>query len=208
MTFKIPEYDVIRQDRPDQAWGGVAFIIKRDLKYSQLDNTTISQEHLIVKINNIIFVGMYNHPLNVLSKHELTKIMSLGNRVMLLGDLNSKHQHWDANCTVSNTSGRNLDEFAEREDYIIHYPEEPTYFPFNGNTPSTLDIAVTKNIPNVDNVRTISTMTSDHDPVYLEIKHKSAIPRLQGQFHDYKTTNWKKIQDNTRRKHNNNKRNK
>lgn len=114
----------------------------------------------------------------------------------MLGDLNCKHPHWDANCINSNKNGRNLEESAEKNDIIIHYTNEPTHFPFaQGQTPSTLDIAVAKNLPNIDNIRTIKTLTSDHDPVYLEIRTTRIIPRRQGQFHDYNKTDWKKYRN-------------
>lgn len=170
--------------------GGVAILIKKNFKYTQLENLNITQEHIRIKCNNIFFIGVYNPPINIFTKRDLDSIMSSGPRVMLFGDLNCKHPHWDSNCSRSNTSGRNLDEFAESGDFIIHYPEDPTFFPYSGNTPSTLDIAVTKNLQNIDNIRTITTMTSDHDPVYLEIKTSSIIPRIQGQTYDYKTTDW------------------
>lgn len=58
-------------------------------------------------------------------------------------------------------------DFAEDNYLIIHYSEEPTYFSTNSTfSPTTLDIAVTKNIPDI---RNITTLNSDHDSVYLEI---------------------------------------
>lgn len=96
--------------------------------------------------------------------------MSKGNRVLLAGDLNAKHPEWDANCVFTNPSGLLLRDFAEDNGLLVHYTEEPTYFPDAANyTPSTLDIAVAKNIPDIRNMRTIPTPSSDHDPVYLEI---------------------------------------
>lgn len=83
--------------------------------------------------------------------------MTLGNRVLMFGYLNCKHYHWDANCITPNTSGRILNEFAESEGCIIHCSVDLTYVPFNGRTPSILDIAMTKDIPNVDNVMTLYT---------------------------------------------------
>lgn len=61
-------------------------------------------------------------------------------------------------------------------ELVIHYTEEPTLFFFNGTTPSTIDIAITKDIPDVDNIKKFGPHT---------------IQRQMVKYFDYKTTNWK-----------------
>lgn len=79
--------------------------------------------------------------------------MSKVNRVFLAGDLNCKYPEWDANCTHANPAANLLRDVAKDNELIIRY------------TSSTLDIAVTKNQPKVQNIRTISAINSDHHPV-------------------------------------------
>lgn len=167
-----------------------AFIIKNKLNFKILPNIISNIEHLIIKIDNFIIIGAYNAPRNRIIYREL---LSLENRVILLGDLNSKHSDWDSNCTVNNTNGITLQKFAEDYELVIHYSEEPTFFPFSGQTPSTLVIAITKNIPNITTIRTIPTLNSDHDPVYIEIKTTNKTQTRQGQYYDFSTTNRKEF---------------
>lgn len=147
---------------------GIALIIKNFLKFEQRPSIDVTFEHLIIKIDNIYLVGVYNHPNNKITPLELHSATFIGNKVLMFGDINAKHPHWDSNCMRPNPSGKILNEFAELNDFIIHYTDEPTFYPYNGTTPSTLDIALAKNLPNIQNIRIIKTLTSDHDPVYLE----------------------------------------
>lgn len=114
--------------------------------------------------------------------------MSTGQRVALMGDLNSK---WDAKNVRHNKSDKTLRDFAKINDLNIHYHDTHTHFPFNDNhTPSTLDIMVTKNITDVRNMRTIPSLNSDHDPVVLEIRTTNKPLNQPGKYFDYKKTNW------------------
>lgn len=148
-TFKLKDYNVIRHDRPTERGGGVASFINKNLKHEQMPQINTIFELIRVKINNIIFAGVYNPPDKNITVTDLHAIMSSGPRVLLISDLNYKHPHWDSNCTNPNKNGRNLNDFAEQNDYVIQYTEEPTYFPLNDYQPSTLDIAVAKNLPNI-----------------------------------------------------------
>lgn len=152
--------------------------------FTQWKNIESIIEHLIIEVGNTTYVGAYNRPLNNINLVDLLRFFSSGNRVVLLGDLNSKHPEWDANCNKQNNSGRILKEFAENNDLIIHYMDESTFFP------STFDIAVTKNIPDVHNMTTISTLSSDQDPVYMEIRVANKPQRAQGSFYNYGNTDW------------------
>lgn len=110
--------------------------------------------------------------------------MSSGNRVLLLGNLNAKNPHWDYNCTKPNISGRILNNWSTRmiTSFTIRYP-------YNGTTPSKLDIV--KNLPNIQNIRTIKTLTSDHDSGYLELKTNHIIVISSNKYLDYKNTTWR-----------------
>lgn len=187
--FKIKNHYVIqhdRLDRPAQKGEGTALIIKNSLQFEQMPSIDVTFDHLIIKID-IYLVGVYNHPDNQITVLELQSATVIGNRVFMYGDLNAKHLLWDSNCIRPNPSGR---IFTDSNDYITYHTDESTLCPYNGTIPSTFYIALVKNLSNIQNDRTIMTLTSDHDPVYLEIKTNITIIRHLSIYIDYKNANW------------------
>lgn len=76
--------------------------------------------------------------------------MSIGDKVLVVGDINTTHLTW--NCKRNNKSDRILLQYTQNNNCTIMYPNEPTNYPPNNNTPSTLDIAINKDMRNISDL--------------------------------------------------------
>ena len=116
MHFSLPGYDIKRNDRTWSTKGGVAFSYKSELILNKVyDNNDFN-----IITNNDTFMAI---ELELSNKTALTlatiycpdekpdsdlfrAVISLSDKVILLGDFNSKHKVF--NCATTTTSGRNL----------------------------------------------------------------------------------------------------
>lgn len=90
-------------------------MIKNNINRQLIPNINTNIEHLIIKVSNWVIIKAHNN----ITRRDLHSMMSLGNRLILLGDLNSKHSDWDSNCMRKNVSGNVLQKFADY-NVIIH----------------------------------------------------------------------------------------
>ncbi|GIY98943.1 RNA-directed DNA polymerase from mobile element jockey [Caerostris extrusa] len=107
------------------------------------------------------------------------------NNYFLGGDLNSHHRKW--NCSRANSFGINLYKFTN--DNRLHIAAPPTPTRYGTNTPSTIDIALFKNLNYRYTCESVSALTSDHNPVIYHFD--LTIPNIDSQ--NYKIPNWFKF---------------
>lgn len=89
---------------------GLITYIKRSLTFHQSKNTDISQITIID--NKIKIVNSYIPPRHKLKTEDLDEIINFPPYKMLMyGDLNSKHQFW--NCHTNNANGNLINNYAE-----------------------------------------------------------------------------------------------
>jgi hypothetical protein len=139
-----------RQTNAERASGGVALIIKEDIPHATTKIKTTQIEQVGVKLkNNLHIFSIYSRPYpNKLFKPDLDKLCGAANRVLIGGDFNAKHPDW--NCARSNPSGTVLKAYADENDIIINFPNQPTHYPDNGITPTTMDLYLAKNVTITD----------------------------------------------------------
>lgn len=156
--FKIPGFNVYRNDRPSRkAAGGVAIIIRKELAHCQIQcPTSDSLETVAINLNTtdseIIIITAYKPPNKKFPENTLDKIFNLNinnafynKKIIVIGDLNSKNKAW--HCRITTEAGRKLLQFAQRHNILIHAPPAPTRYPFNNKcAPDILDISLTTNI--------------------------------------------------------------
>ncbi|KAK2578998.1 hypothetical protein KPH14_012660 [Odynerus spinipes] len=72
------------------------------------------------------------------------------------------------------------------------YPDEPTNYPPNNTTPTTIDIAINKNVSNVSNLEVRHELSSDHNPVLLNLgaQHKIRTTKI---VYISEKANWKEF---------------
>lgn len=158
--FKIPGFNIYRNDRPSyKAAGGVAIIIRKELNHSQIEcPTSDCLETIAINLktddSQIIIITAYKPPNKKFPVKTLNKIFNSNNNLMynnnkkkiiIIGDLNSKNKAW--NCNTTTEAGRKLLQFAQNHNILIHAPSTPTRYPFNNKgAPDILDISLSTNI--------------------------------------------------------------
>lgn len=198
-----PEYIIHRLDRVDGSKGGVAIIIKRNLKHElQPSYGTTLLECIGVKV--FINDTASCHVLSVyvpggtkakeIKQHlrsDITKITSIRGNYYICGDFNARHREW--NCISANTAGTILQDMSGQ--FMIYYPDSPTHYPSDSNkSPSTIDLMLSNSNLETTELACTEPM-SDHCAVYFQIK-VSKINRSEHASYkfDYKNANWKKFQ--------------
>lgn len=103
-----------------------------------------------------------------------------------MGDLNAKHTAW--RCSTSNNYGKKLLQYIEQNDINVLAPTDPTFFGGNTKFPNILDVALIKNLARTTNIKTLTELSSDHNPIILEI----GILNLAENIYTRTKTDWDK----------------
>jgi hypothetical protein len=135
-------------------------------------------------------LAVYLSPCRPLIKPDLTACLNGGLPVLMAGDLNAKHVHWNSRLTIV----RGKRDYADRHSCFIHGLDSPTTVPYNPSaTPDVLDIAVTKNLLTPVHLTACSALSSDHLPILIDTTCRSSF--LNHPDHpDFKRTDWSKFQ--------------
>ena len=191
LKLKIKNYKVIRVDKSSTA-GGIAILIKNSIPYKivQISNTGHIENLCIKLASNVHIICAYCSPNKEFTYQNIESLINVGNRVLLVGDLNAKHQTW--NCNRNNRRGRVLFQYAQQNNCSILFPDNPTHHPWNGTTPSTIDIALNKNIRNASDIEVLHELSSDHNPIVITLTKqiKDSNARIQ---YDYENVDWSKF---------------
>ncbi|RZC36863.1 Exo endo phos 2 domain containing protein, partial [Asbolus verrucosus] len=192
--FRIKNYNIVRKNRNNNTRaGGVLILIKKGIPYVQIQIPETSIETVGIKLaNNINFIAAYNKPQNKISDRDLNTLTNIGNKVRLVGDLNARHTTW--NCHISNQNGRIIKNYADNNHIHIKYPQTHTHYPSNNTTPTTIDIAITKNIENITQLQSLTELNSDHNPVAFQMETSTRNSVIK-QITSYQKTDWKKFRE-------------
>lgn len=178
--LRLKGFNVIRKDRPSIAnagAGGVAALIRKGIPFTTL-NLHCSVENVAFRLQDATtIIAAYNSPHNNFSRSDLDTLTNAGNKVIVAGDLNSKHQSW--NCARSNRNGTTLYAYQTDNDITIHHSTTHTHFPTNNMTPTTIDIVLTKNVNNITPIKSLSELSSDHNPILFSLASRIAAPRYK-----------------------------
>jgi len=99
--IKFPGYKMYRADcnAPARSMGGVAILIRNKIKHQHFPIPVLqSLEATAVLINfnnrSILIVSAYQPQSRTMHIADYDKLMSLHNKIIMDGDLNSKHTNW------------------------------------------------------------------------------------------------------------------
>lgn len=200
-----PDYHIHRADRDDGAKGGVAIIIRKNIKHKLLGsiNTEIMEnigaEVLLDNGSKIAIYSVYlpgGCPYNSISNsfaRDLRKLTNLRASFFICGDLNAKHRHW--NCTRANQAGNILYAEYSNRNFIISHPDDPTYIPHDQKrASSTIDLVLTNRLHEMTSP-ICTGMYSDHAAISFEIETRAQAAQCTERFQfDYSSAEWKKYQ--------------
>lgn len=195
--LNIKGYQVYRRDKTLRS-GGVALLVRDVIPHKGVTELKFDGdgiENVCVELHDkTVVVGIYKNPRYKLDIANLVRIFSLGSRMIVMGDMNCVHPSW--NCFRTNPSGTVLYRFiTDNERVLMHHPDTPTYYPFNGDRPSTIDVVLTRGTGVPNNIRVAEEMNSDHYPVLFEALSGLYDNRSRS-FRDLKSTNWRAFRRN------------
>lgn len=206
--IKIPNYNIIRSDRPPSKHGGLAIIIKNNIIYQKVNSIfhiNNKLETLAISIpltnnyndqfNSLLLVSLYRVPSTVTSSNEWNNLFNSTSQYkvsIIGGDFNAHHHVWGAQKSCP--SGDKLVDSLTDYRYTILNDNTHTHFNDSNNTSSTIDLTLltTNTINNYSWNVLEDRMTSDHAPIVCSI-HLD-IPRIPlSSTHrlNSKNINWK-----------------
>ena len=181
---------MIRLDRSYSGSGGIAIIVRNNLKYKIIEmESNINEEYLVIELslNNqkkITIVSVYIQPK---SKTNYSFIERIGkNRprnTIILGDFNSTHTSWG--CKKNNPNGKKLKKTLETYNFNIINDLEPTF----KKSQNVIDLAAisTSLLHQTKNFKTHTNLgISDHNLISFEL----TIANFEN---SYKITDWVKV---------------
>lgn len=201
IKFNIPNYNILRKDNDDQHGGGIAILVHKSLKAHQINlpTTTSIPEVLGIKVtsttSSIVILSVYI-PNNIkeILKADLNALFRLNERVLIAGDFNARHHKWL--CNNNNKRGKSIFNYQEENKNRIklHFPLTHTFFPNDQyKSSSTLDLALSKNVFVSENPKSLKIMSSDHNPVLIQIQIDSEFPMEDKIYYNYKKADWLKF---------------
>lgn len=195
------EFITYRYDRTDRDKGGVAIMIRRNIRHNLLPHPQtklfecIGVEVLLengskIHITSVYMPGGSPHaPIITHYQNDIQKLTSTNASYFICGDFNSRHGHW--NCGRANQAGNILyNEYCAR-NFLIKFPNSPTRFPHGPQgTPSTIDLVLTNGRHTTSDFECF-TMTSDHVAVMFSINMNGGIEHNEERFAlDYQNADW------------------
>lgn len=190
-TIKVKGFTSYKYDR-DTPGGGVALLINENIKQTQINVPkleTIEAVAAQIEYNNgkLTIIAIYIPPKNKISHLELRKLFDIDHKIIVCGDFNSKNKNW--NCYSNNNNGNIIQNFCARANLMIHTPAEPTHYPSNKRfKPSIIDFFITKNFRQVNKPESLAILSSDHNPVIMEIN--ASIIVQPKQYYDLSNADW------------------
>ena len=190
--FKIPGYNVLREDRISAPRGGLALLIKDKTPYLELELSPFPDGLLEVQgpkisINShwVYVLNIYNPCKNISYEEFVHYFDQLGSDQIILGDFNAHHPDWSystsiRNSTITNQSGNALSEvLLQSPNLVLLTPKGlPTRLDPRG-TLSTLDLTLgSGRFSNPLSVTTGPDIGSDHYPVITEFGSGSSPPKI------------------------------
>lgn len=194
MVLDTPGYICYRQDKhPGRGKGqGVAIFIKCDIQHYcvPIPETKFMEAigiQLSISSHNYVIVSAYQSPNLELIPNDLDIVLSLGARVLVMGDLNAKHTLW--NCASINKHGACIANHMMESNFTIHASDSPTLIHYRSEfAPSTPDLCLTKNVDAILELRTIPALSSNHLPVIFTLN--GALKRENKIQFNYSEADW------------------
>lgn len=188
--FTLTNFKIYRTDRTNRPGGGTAIIIDKHIKHVEILLPTLTRvEATAIKLelngSHTTLISAYNPPGNI-DTRDIDKLLLTSNKVVIAGDLNSKHTRWG--CRHTNSSGGILYRYIESNNAVLLAPTEPTHLS-SRNTEDILDLAVAKGLTVSPQLHVDRDLNSDHYPVIMAVAG-NPISKEPRQVLNYRLADW------------------
>lgn len=138
-TVKVVNYNLYRNDRLNNTYGGTAIYVKKNIDHTKLPIPNLIQLEsngieVYTKHGKIKIYAAYHSPKKTHLVQDLHTILSTNDSTIIAGDFNAKHSDW--NSRVNNYNGIELQNYVNSHNVIAVGPTEPTH----NSTVSTGDV--------------------------------------------------------------------
>ena len=179
-NFDIFNYNTIFKVRVDNIGGGVAIIIKNNIKYEKIINFDHFESELVgVKLTHsdteMVIFSLYNPPNKLLNLELLDKIEESFPNFLICGDLNAKSNNLIKTLHDNNSNGDILEEFILNSNAIIINNDTPTFHIKSRDYHEILDLAIVSPlIASASDFEVLDSefLDSDHSPIEISIRLK------------------------------------
>ena len=132
-TIRISKYHIIRKDREHPSrmiGGGVAILIRKDIKFKQLDTSGFDEEFLAILFESdkikFALATIYNPPGTSPNVENFKFILNKYPDSIFMGDYNSKHEFFS--CKTCNKEDDILLIILEELNLIVSNDGAPTHY--------------------------------------------------------------------------------
>ena len=201
--IRIPNYHLIRKDRKERAGGGVGILIRKDIKYNEIDTSEFNEEFLAISFESqgkkIALATIYNPPYISPNIENFKYINDKFPLSIFMGDYNCKHAFFG--CKKENKQGDLLFNIIEELDLLITNDNTPTHCP-GTSVGDVLDLAIVSRqmASRIESCDIGLDIGSDHLPVHLTLTSPEIQKQNQKLILQYEKTDWtrfnKYINDN------------
>ena len=179
-NFDIFNYNTIFKVRVDNIGGGVAIIIKNNIKYEKIINFDHFESELVgVKLTHsdteMVIFSLYNPPNKLLNLELLDKIEESFPNFLICGDLNAKSNNLIKTLHDNNSNSDILEEFILNSNAIIINNDTPTFHIKSRDYHEILDLAIVSPlIASASDFEVLDSefLDSDHSPIEISIRLK------------------------------------
>ncbi|CAF1102134.1 unnamed protein product, partial [Brachionus calyciflorus] len=176
----INNHRIIRCNRIHSKGGGVAIIIKNNLKFKIIKKSSTEQHEFIAieifdSMNKFTFLSTYIHP-NSKTNFEFLAEFIAQKKLIITGDFNSLNSDWY--CTNSNKRGNTLSALLNNNKICILNNDYPTF----SKSRNILDLGLSSHdLANSINSFKVHTdfNASDHYPISFQIQTDISRTKIQ-----------------------------
>lgn len=176
-----------------KATQGVAFLIKENIKFTQLPLTTNFQA-IAIKLNipyEVNICNLYIHPNENLIEYDFQQLLDqIPEPRIILGDFNAHNILWGS--SKSNKRGKTLESSIINNHLMcINNINEFTYFHPSSGTATIIDLTLCNlNIAQKITWRTLEQQQSDHVPILISTKDQTISSNTLNETINYNNLNW------------------
>jgi exonuclease III len=195
LSLKVANSRVYRTDRAGTSRsGGTAIIVDSNHEHHELTLPTSNSIEatgiqLKTKSGPLRVISVYCRPGIKFAQEDLNRLMDSPHPTIIGGDLNAKHDSW--NARVTNTRGRALYSMSRKMGFTVAGPTEPTHY--SNGLGDILDIFILKDINLSFELETVVALSSDHNPVIMRLGDEAVSIQPVPRF-NYRKTDWRQFQ--------------
>ena len=197
----IPNYTITRKDRPSRQGGGVAILVRNDIKFDIIDtcsNINTDNEAITIRLNNtedqITTSTTYIPPASSINTSLLENIKKSADNIIITGDLKPKHTNF--NYTKTDRWSMALKKAFYNADLFIADNSIPTHRDSRTNTSDIIDYVISSPaiFNKIQNLSLNSDLSSDHSAILFDFMtnlNKCIIPPIKVKL--YHKADWDSI---------------